>query len=402
LKNVKVSNLKSGDRVGRNIYNQVGQLLIEKNTQISDELLKKIERWNINFIPIYDWATSPIAAPTAVPAAKPDAALKKQLDENLTNAMVPSHQATSLQNGLARGEDIRVETIDKTKKILAHLQLGKKLSRNHSKDTVINLVEEAIDSAEILTTLMSVKEYDNYLFSHSLNVSVLAILTGKALGLNENELHFLGEAALLHDVGMTVVPLSIWYKNTPLTSNERFQVEKHPVFSTDIVETLPHIEMEITQAIYQHHEREDGSGYPRGLTAKRISKYAKVLAVADTYDAMVSVRPFRKRILPHQAMKEIVALANRSLDQETVRAFITHMSLYPAGSVVRLNTKAVGVTVLANRAAPLRPILKMVKNENGTAIADEVFIDLSKDKSLFITEALFDDEVLAKVLIENS
>jgi len=224
------------------------------------------------------------------------------------------------------------------------------------------------------------------------------VLTGHILGLDRSDLQILGESALLHDVGMTIIPATTWNKNSALNDDERFQVQKHPIFSADIVDKIYQIDIGISRTIYQHHERIDGSGYPKGIGGARINRLARILAVADTYDAMSNPRPYRHAHVPHDSIKTLVSMANAALDPETVRAFITHMSLFPVGSVVRLSSGVMAVVISVNPRAPLRPQVKVCQWLDGQYTADGPYLDLNGDPGLTITESITDHRIIDEIL----
>ena len=311
---------------------------------------------------------------------------------------VTSALARQYNASLRQGEIIRRESMNATHQLLDSIRSKHTVARNMTQSIVNKLIGETVSNQHILTTLLAVKQYDNYIFNHLLNVSVLAIMTGQALGLKTRELAILGEAALLHDIGMTVIPQHIWDNPDPLSDEDRFQIQKHPVFSADLLEQVPGLEPEIIRAVYQHHERADGSGYPKGLPGARITDYARIIAVVDCYDAMVNPRAFRTGRPPLHAMRELLQMSGSTLDREVMKVFVSQMSLYPVGSVLRLNTGEVGVAVSANQNAPMRPVIKVMRDARGMMLAAPVYLDLRQEPKRHIVESILDQSIIDALL----
>lgn len=379
-KTVRLRELQPGMIIAQNVYSKNLELLIEKNTALTAELIQRLDNWRVNQVDIIAADQAP-ATPDLAPAAAGEPAFAARYDEELR-----------------QGEVIRNESLAITRQLIDNIQAQLPLNRNLTRAIVDKLIGETVNNQRMLTTLLAVKHYDNYIFKHLLNVSVLAIMTGQCLELTQQEIHALGEAALLHDIGMTMVPREIWNKSGPLTTGERFQVQKHPIFSTDLLEQIPGVELEIRHAVYQHHEREDGSGYPKGLPGGKICLFAKIIAVADCYDAMINPRQYRPGKLPQHTIRELLQMSTTTLNREVMKVFVGRMSLYPVGSVVRLNTREIGITVTANRNAPLRPTIKVMRDATGAAPAAPAYLDLRKEKSLFIVENILEQSVIDALL----
>lgn len=384
IRNLRLADLKPGMMLGRDLFSSAGALLMEQGMVLTPDRLGQINRWGMSFVPI-QFKDEVVAA-----------ALRQIIPGRLDVA-----QTASVRAFLNQGTELKRQTLDLTYRILDNLRDRKTIERSETRRIVTKLVQEAVSNREVLATLLAVRQADNYIFNHSLNVCILAILVGHMLELNPKELIMLGEAALLHDVGMTVIPEEVRNKKGPLTEEEYFQVKKHPRLSADLIGQVMAGEADLVKAILQHHEREDGSGYPDGLAGDEITFFAKILAVVDVYDAMTNTRPYRSFYSPYQTVKSLLTQISSGLNQPVVQAFIAEMSLHPVGSVVRLNTAALGVVVRANRLAPLRPLLRMVRDEQGQPFPDEVFVDLGSDRSIFIAEGIFDGAIITELTADT-
>lgn len=384
IRNLRLTELKPGMMLGRDLFSHAGALLMEQGMVLTPDRIGQIHRWGMGFIPIH-FKDEAVAA-----------AVRKLVPGRLNEA-----QAASVRAFLKHGTEIKRQTLNLTYQILDNLRERKTIDRSETRRVVTKLVQEAVSNREVLATLLAVRQADNYIFNHSLNVCILAILVGHMLEFNPKQLIVLGEAALLHDVGMTVVPEEVRNKQGPLSEEEYFQIKKHPRLSVDLIGPMMAGEADLVKAILQHHEREDGSGYPEGLEDGEITFFAKILAVVDVYDAMTQARPYRSFHAPYQTVRSLLTQINHGLNQQVVQAFIAEMSLHPVGSVVRLNTDALGVVVRANRQAPLRPLLRMVRDEQGQPFAEEIFVDLGSDRNIFISEGIFDGAMITELTADH-
>ncbi|MSM41233.1 MAG: HD domain-containing protein [Geobacter sp.] len=185
----------------------------------------------------------------------------------------------------------------------------------------INRLEEG-HLATIQTIAAALDANDTYANGHADRVAGFAVKIGKAMGLCQDELDALERAALLHDIGRIFVQDHIWRKEGPLTAEEQAQIRQYPVLGAEIIDSIKPLKLE-AQAVLHHHERFDGSGYPYGLKGLAIPLEARILAVADAFDAMTSERPFRSALLMREALEELYSNAGNQFDPRVVEAFLT-------------------------------------------------------------------------------
>lgn len=215
-------------------------------------------------------------------------------------------------------------------------------------------------------------EYDSaetfYLWQHVLNVTRLAVHTARQTGLEPNDVAVLGLCAMLHDVGMLAVPRAILDKAAALTPEERSQIRVHPEEGGRMLHRAELREETIYAAIRHHHERNDGSGYPLGLRGAKIHRFARILAVVDTYEALISPRVYRLPLAPPRAIIELQGLAGKGvLDADTTAAFVKAMSHFPPGSRVRLSNGECGVVTRVNPTHPDRPVIRLTPGSDAPA-----------------------------------
>lgn len=222
-------------------------------------------------------------------------------------------------------------------------------------------------------------------FNHSLNVCIYALATGVKLGLEDKELFDLGIGALFHDIGNLFLPRDMLDKDE-LSEEEDEIVKGHPTYGFDYLRKYRGVSALIAQCAYQHHEKMDGTGYPRGLKGDQIHIYARIIAVADMFNALTMGKVGEKQMLPHEAMEMINACCHTHFDPKVVAAFGKAIAVYPIGMQVRLNSGEMGVIVRHNNFAPLRPRVCIVRDREGRRLDKWRERDLAQELTLFVVE----------------
>lgn len=226
------------------------------------------------------------------------------------------------------------------------------------------------------------------LITNLVNVGILATKVGMGLAYYGAELERLALAGLTHDIGIFAVPPSLVTKSGRLTQEERALIERHPELGFRLIKNLDREYDWLAQLVLQAHERLTGQGYPNRLKGRQISEMAQIIGVVDVFDALVSSRPYRRRLLPHEAIRELLVTERTSFPREIMKALVEQLSVYPLGTVVRLNTGETGVVVRINPRYPMRPIVRVneKRGPGDSAYADE--IDLSIAPLVSIVETL--------------
>ena len=260
-------------------------------------------------------------------------------------------------------------------------------------DLTKKVINGMIDDKDMFLNMLNMEKIDNYVVHHALNTTSLAVNIAAALGFNQEQVTEVAYSAFLSDVGMTKIPKNIIYKPSKLTSAEVELVQKHPIYSFDLIkEKFTKIPISTPLIAYQVHERCDGSGYPRNRSKAVIHKYAKVIALADVYDALISKRPWRPGHVPHSAVREVLEMGNKQkLDIDAIKGFLKFNSAYPIGSVVQLNNGQKAKVISTNESDYTRPIVCIIENLQGKMVEKEK-IDLTKNHMLEITKVLRSDD----------
>lgn len=293
-------------------------------------------------------------------------------------------------------------------------------------DEVLDIINRNLNSVLQLLNLNNFSKTDEY-YIRSLNVALISMIIGKALKFSENRVKKLGIGAILYDIGLVKVPEKILNKIGRFTSAEYNEMKKHTVYGYKISKGSFRFEDDLSMISLEHHEFHNGKGYPRGLSGNQIHLYARIVAVAhsvekimkpirisnirtmnnehkSTFNLMLEKREEtkKKNVLLYDAVKEIIHGANTKYDPNITKTFVGIFTVYPIGCIVLLNDKRKGLVFATNPNFPIRPIIKIVSNENGEFIDNGETINLLETNQLFIVgidkDNIFLEEVNSKIL----
>ncbi len=221
---------------------------------------------------------------------------------------------------------------------------------------------------------------------HSVNVSILATKLAIGAQFHGDQLERLTLGGLLHDVGMFTIPEPLLTKSEPLTTGEWELIEQHPRLGAELIHRLGTPYGWLGQVVLQEHERWGGQGYPNKIQGSAIDPCAQIIGLADLLDTLVSPRPPHRRLLPHEAVRELLVTEKFAFSQATMKALLEQISLYPVGTHVRVNTGAVGVVTTVTPRYPLRPVLQISEGTGGSE--EPTVLDLSATTLVHIVEVV--------------
>ena len=257
------------------------------------------------------------------------------------------------------------------RKVFQEVRFGKVPSVGDVQRTVEDMVGGILKGKHSLMALTMIKSYDEYLFNHSVNVGILTMALGETMGLDVAALKELGLGALLHDLGKINIPETIIRAPRKLTDEEWEIIKRHPVDGMKILEQMG-VQSEIALRVTkEHHIDFDGSGYPRLGPDEQPHPYSMIVHVADTYDAMTTVRPYTAPADPNQAISRMKKLAGTALNPLTLDSFVDMLGIYPPGTAVRLNTGEIGVVTRPGGEDAARPWIRVVQDREGKAVEGE-------------------------------
>ncbi|MGH7674714.1 MAG: HD-GYP domain-containing protein [Gemmatimonadales bacterium] len=276
------------------------------------------------------------------------------------------------------------QSVAVTKDVINSIRMGRTANVKKIKRVVQAIVDQVLNNESSLMGLTTLRDYDEYTFTHSVNVCIFAVALGRRLGLRKLQLYDLGMAALFHDIGKSRVPLEVLNKESGLSDEEWRIMQAHPwlgvltLFGLRGYGEIPYRAMIVA---YEHHMKTDLTGYPKSIRPRVLSIYSKMIAVADGFDAATSRRVYQTVPLqPDQVLKEMWENPRRGYDQVVVKAFINLIGVYPAGTCVILDTYEVGLVQAANPDPNFihRPMVRIVATPDGAIQHPGTTVDLAE------------------------
>ncbi len=245
------------------------------------------------------------------------------------------------------------------------------------------LLESLNTNENALACLSHIRSKDTYLLQHSVNVGILLGIFGRSLRLDPKVLKELVIGGILHDIGKVLVPDSILHKPGKLEPDEWDEMKRHVTYGEKILDVTAGLS-EVSRSICRlHHERLDGTGYPRSLNQDKIDRFGRMAAICDVYDAVTADRVYHTGMSPDLALRKLVEWSIFHLDKELVYDFIRCLSVYPVGTLVELSNNRAGVVIEANRRSPKHPLVRVFYNTVNRHQVEPVVVDLAKANSRY-------------------
>lgn len=361
---VSLYSCQPGVKLGKSIYNSKGKILLSEGVELTDNLIHKLKRYNITTVYIKDIQSEGIEIIESIPEKLRFEAISTITEGFQTFAELSSNKP-NIQGMIKSGRAIRS---------------FQKIFRD-----ILNCITE---NRTAINLLAAAKIHENYVYTHSLNVSIYACQLAIENGLPLKNIEEIGLGAILHDIGKVYIPLEILNKPGKLTKEEYNQVMTHSTLGFDILRKVHEIPLPVAHCALQHHERLDGSGYPRGLKADEIHKYTKILSVVDVFEAVTNVRAYRTSLLPHKGLELLIAGSGTQFESKQIELFKNCIAIYPQGLTVKLNDGRTGIVTKYNFNAAGRPVIRMIKDEEGQEIKPyELDLSAAENSTLEIVAA---------------
>jgi HD-GYP domain-containing protein (c-di-GMP phosphodiesterase class II) len=286
-----------------------------------------------------------------------------------------------------RAKRTYAQSVAVTKDLMTSMRIGRSPNIKKIKRVVQSIVDQILNEETSLIGLTTIRDYDEYTFTHSVNVCIFSVALGKRLGLGKLQLYDLGMAALFHDIGKARVPLEVLNKTGGLTDDEWRQIASHPwlgvlaLFQIRGSQEMPYRSMVVAM---EHHMKTDLTGYPRPIRPRHLSMYSKIVAAADGFDAATSRRAYQTTPFnPAEVMKEMRDNPRRGMDPVVVKAFINLTGIYPAGTLVVLDTFELGIVHGVNPIPEMlaRPIVRVISDSMGNLTHPGHLVDLAERRA---------------------
>jgi len=265
-----------------------------------------------------------------------------------------------LAEELPVAEHLYTEALGCAHDVFDNVRMGRDMDYRVALPVVDGFIESVFRNEAAAATLFKLRRVDEYSYTHSIHVGVLAIILGKYLGLNKDALRLLGLCGMFHDVGKARIPEEILTKPARLTPQETTIIKTHPVESYKIISSTAGSNALVLRGALDHHERHDGSGYPRGITGDKISEFGRIVSIVDVYDALTSRRVYKDAIPASKALGLMYQWRDSTFSPNSIEHFIKCIGVYPVGSFVRLTNGSYALVAEINEANAARPTVKVV------------------------------------------
>jgi HD-GYP domain-containing protein (c-di-GMP phosphodiesterase class II) len=368
MKTIKVSALRPGMKFDQPVFIEGDNILVPAGVAIKGKDIERLNRWDIEDV---------FTEGKEIEEAAADAAVK--LKE--TPAWLPKKEEKSRR--------IYRSAVDKVDAIFQDVADGTYLNHEPIDSVVKDMLDVLRQSKNEMIQLILLGEWiERRLSVSAINCMIISGVIGSTMRLASHRLLQLATGGLLHDIGMLKVEKEILEKQGRLASDELNRMRAHAVMGYQIISKEMKYPEEIAMVALQHHEHWDGRGYPRSLKGEDITLFARIVAVADAYEAMVSERPYRNSIIGYNAMKTVLSDNGKHFDPQVLKAFLESMGIFPIGSVVQLNNSSIGRVIENHTDAPLRPKIELLIDEFGNQNEESETVDLLAKKSFFIVKAI--------------
>ncbi|MCF6353834.1 MAG: HD-GYP domain-containing protein [Candidatus Polarisedimenticolaceae bacterium] len=298
-------------------------------------------------LPLVEQAAE-VAAPEAKAEAEQEAAQEKDKQKRIKKV---KERAVTLN----RCEKAYAETAASLREVMRNIMSQPQAAVEEAGEIISGMVESLMENQEATMHLVNMKGKSESTYYHAINVTILALMLGRQLGLDEQQMQDLGTGAMFHDLGYSEIPDKILLKQEPLNQAEQNLIRMHPVYGVRQADQIGAIPPEAVTIIEQHHEMSDGSGYPKGLVESQISELAQIVALVNAYDNLCNQKDPSKSCSPYEAISTLFAKERHRFNKEKITLFITSMGVYPPGTVVKLSDETIAVVMSINPNALLAP-----------------------------------------------
>lgn len=341
---IRTRQLKPGMKIDQLIVDRLGRNLVTKGSFLDEYIIDSLLKMGIMSVYIQDGEEE-----------EEKVVLSPAAQKNIEKLHTDDRSKVTLSNS------VRERVAQGIQYIYSNTESE---NMSDAADSIARDLIGAIDNNDaIAIDINELKTSDEYTFKHSVDVATIAMILAKQQGMSKKEIYEIGVAGLLHDVGKTKVPIEILNKPGKLDDNEFAVMKQHSVFGYNMLKNRKDFKPEVLYAVLQHHEKTNGKGYPLGVQANQITPYAKLLMVADIYDALVTERPYKKAFSQRNAVEMIMSMTGE-LDMSAMKSFLESMILYPVGSVVELSNGEKATVVKNNPHYILRPVVVGVETGN--------------------------------------
>ncbi len=363
MKRVRISDLRPGMKTGEDVFSYNNQMIVPKGATLDDKMITRLEFYSVLAVRIMDDEES------GGDRSSSESGFDGEIKENSSYS-----QRVKNSKQFKKFEESFLENSKTFKENLKNIaESGAEVDSRAMIDSITGLIDEDMTGISVFDMLHNMRQYDDFTYMHSMNVSLICNVFAKWIGMSPQDVDIITLGGLLHDIGKLKIPDNIIRKPDKLSPAEYNIIKTHSLQGYNILKDK-NIDDNVKQCALMHHERCDGSGYPLGLTSDKINSFAKIVAIADVYDAMTAARIYRGPLCPFKVISIFESEGLQKYDSRYILTFLEHVATTYMNNRVRLNNGMEGDVIFMNRNQYSRPMLQC---------ADK-FIDLSKEPDLYI------------------
>ena len=291
----------------------------------------------------------------------------------------PSLEPTSLEHEFAQARIVYSRNEEVVRDVFAAVRAGRTLEAERVEQAVYGMADSVLRNPDALLLFSQLKEKGEYTLSHALDVAVYMIAFGRFLQMQRDDIALLGYLGMLQDIGKVRIPNALIEKRERLSEEEFALAKQHVSASLEILAATPGLPPRLADLAALHHERQDGSGYPKGLKGKEIGTIGSIAGIVDTFDALTARRPYAQPVAPSAALSMLYKWRGAFFDTVLVEQFIRCIGIFPVGSTVELNSGEVGIVIAQNLEKRLQPRVMVIRDAAGAPLKPQKLLDLSRN-----------------------
>lgn len=400
IRNIKIENAEPGMKLASSMYistaSNPNMLAARKDSILDERTIKMLAIRGIQRLPVY----------SRFEPSEDEVLIQKKQPMDAAPGTVKTEKHVPIKTVI--DDKLKDEAVDSVRQLFNCFSEEGEDNKTTAFQCVNNLESVVSDLLDVLTAdttglihISDLKHFDEYTYHHSLSVSILSMATGRELGMDSDTLLRLGRCAMLHDIGKQLIPLKIINKKGKLTNEEFEVIQMHPLLGADSLKSKGIGDTELWNGIMLHHEKLNGTGYPKQLKGDAIPLFSRIISVADVYDAITSYRSYRNPMSPSEAFDIIFKDVNTAFDGNIVKAFFQRLELYPINTIVELSDGRVAIVIERDSRFRLRPVIRIWGSDEviylaSTAYCNTEIIGVLKSSDLPPGYGLEDTPVIAQ------
>lgn len=364
---VPIENVKPNTVLGKTLYDVDGRILLRAGVVLNENTIKKIKQINILSIYIMD----------------------KYSNEEIEDIIKPELRQKAIITIKEAFSNIgRINTANVSRNKESDYSWQEQSYFYNIGKMAINLIEDILNHKDVMLALVDIRSMNNYIYSHSVNVAVIALTIGIAFKLPKKKLEALCIGALIHDIGKALIPKGILDKHGDLSEEEKETIKQHPRLGYKYLSSTYNINSLSKLIVLQHHERPDGKGFPDELSKDNILDLSSIISVANAYDNLSTDLPEKRAMFPSDVLEYLMSNAGTMFDYDIVNTFCRIVIPFPKGTIVEISTQEIAIVEETIPGFPLRPTVRIIESPRVSRIG--IKVELIKEISIVITKVKHD------------